>query len=76
MVGMAIQEGKPSANMAMFRKKHKVTYPLWSDEPGKIIEKFGFTGIPQNVVIDRTGKYVAAPTDIAGLDKAIQKALK
>lgn len=76
VLGLAIQEGKPAEKMAAFRKKHKITYRLLSDEPGKVIEKFGFTGIPQNVVIDRSGTYVAAPNTLDELEKAIVKALK
>jgi len=59
---MSGQEGvkDPFVKIRAFRKQHKLTYPLLSDEEATIISKFGFDGIPANVVIDEHGKYIAA----------------
>lgn len=77
MLGLALQEGEnPVSKIRKFRKEHGLTYPLLSDEPGSIIEKFGFSGIPQDVVIDAKGKYVSAPEDVDGLKASLKKLLK
>ena len=77
VLGIALSEGAgPIAKMRSFRKKHGITYPLLLDEPGTIIQKFGFDGIPQDVVIDKSGKYVSAPTAVDDLAKALNKLLK
>ena len=74
MLGIALNEGAGGiSKLQKFRKAHGVTYPLLLDEPGAIITKFGFTGIPQSVVIDPNGKYVAAPESIPGLIAALKK---
>ena len=74
MLGIALNEGaNGTQKMQKFRKAHGVTYPLLLDEPGAIITKFGFSGIPQDVVIDTTGKYVAAPDSIPGVVEALKK---
>lgn len=44
-----------------------MTYPILSDEEGKVIGKFGFSGIPSNVILDKTGKYVANPDDVPAI---------
>ena len=59
-----------------FRAAHGITYPLVSDEEGVIITKFGFSGIPQDVVIGKDGKYTSAPDSVEGLDKDLKKLLK
>ena len=77
MLGVAIAEGKgPRAKMRKFRKDHGLTYPLLHDEPGVIITKFGFEGIPQDVVINSKGIYVAAPSTIQGLGASLKKLVK
>lgn len=74
MLGLAIQEGTdPIQKIKAFRTKHHITYPLLSDEPAVIIQKFGFTGIPQCVVIDTTGKYVGAPNTVPELKALLKK---
>lgn len=77
VVGVALQEGDgPFAKMRKFRKDHKLTYPLVLDDPGNIIQKFGFSGIPQGVVIDPKGKYVAESDSVAGLSTSLRKLVK
>jgi peroxiredoxin len=77
VLGLAIQEGDgPIAKMRKFRNDHGLTYPLLHDEPGDIITKFGFEGIPQDVVINAKGTYVAAPDTIEKLTAALKKLVK
>ena len=74
VLGISIQEGAAAFDkIRMFRKKHGVTYPLLSDEQAVIIQKFGFSGIPQDIVIDTHGKYRAAPETIPALLASIKK---
>jgi len=77
VLGIAVQEGKdPAPKFRKFRKDHGVTYPLLLDEPGTIIQKFGFTGIPQGIVIDANGKYVSAPDSVTGVAASLKKLVK
>jgi peroxiredoxin len=77
VLGVAVQEGDaPAAKFKKFRKDHGVTYPLLLDEPGDIIQKFGFVGIPQGIVIDSKGKYVSSPDSVAGFTATLKKLVK
>ncbi len=74
VLGVSIQEGKdPIGKIRRFRKKHRLTYPIVSDEPAVIIQKFGFSGIPQNIVLDARGVYVSAPETIEQTLIALKK---
>lgn len=66
MLALSIGEGVPDpfAKIRLFRAQHKVSYPLLSDENATVIQKFGFSGIPTTVIIDKNGKYVANPDTI------------
>ncbi len=76
MIGLAIQEKPPAEKMKEFRLKHKLTYTLLYDEGDKVINKFGFTGIPALVLIDKSGKYAANPEDVNALVPLVAKATK
>ena len=74
VLGVAVEEGKhPAARFRKFRKAHGVTYPLLLDEPGVTLLKFGFVGLPQGIVIDSKGRYVSAPTTVAGFKASLKK---
>lgn len=75
VLALAIQEGvpDPKVNIKKFRKEHGVTYPTLSDEQGAIIQKFGFDGIPSNVILDKTGKYVSHPDEVDDIVKQLKK---
>ena len=80
VVALSIQEQtdptiEPFAQIAKFRKAHGVTYPILSDEKATVIGKFGFQGIPENVVIDKTGKYRANPQSVEEIVTTVQKLL-
>ncbi len=65
VLALSIQEqGDPIAKIKAFRKEHHLTYPILSDQPGAIIEKFGFDGIPSNVILDKNDRYVANPDSV------------
>lgn len=74
VLGIALNEGKNGiSKLKAFRKDHGLSYPLLLDEPAAIISKFGFSGIPQDVVLDTAGKYIAAPQTIEDLAKVLKK---
>ena len=79
MIALDMQESQvdpktsPITQIKLFRKAHHLTYPILSDDPGKIITKFGFDGIPSNVVLDRQGRYVANPDDADGIKAVLKK---
>lgn len=70
------QTANPIKAIQGFRKDHKLTYPILSDEKAVIIQKFGFSGIPQDVIIDRNGKYIAAPQEVSALVRKLNSMLK
>jgi peroxiredoxin len=74
-LALSIQEGvsDPFTKLRAFRKTHQVTYPILSDENATVIDKFGFSGIPTTVIIDKTGKYVANPETMAQVVAQLQK---
>lgn len=78
MLALSIQEGVPDpfTKLRTFRSDHKVTYPILSDEKATVIGKFGFSGIPSTVIIDKTGKYVANPDTMAQVVAKLQKLTK
>lgn len=42
-------------NARQFRDKHALTYPILLDAGDKIAGRYGVTGFPTNLVIDRKG---------------------
>ena len=66
----------PFPKLRAFRKQHQVTYPILSDENATVIQKFGFSGIPTTVIIDKNGKYVANPETMDQVVAKLQKMAK
>ena len=77
VLALSIQEqGNPLDKIKAFRHEHHLTYPILSDQPGAIIGKFGFEGIPSNVILNKNDRYVAAPDtveDMAAKLKALTR---
>ena len=48
----------PAIKLKAFRDRHKVTYPLLSDEDQSVFNRFGGGSIPSCVLIDQQGKFV------------------
>lgn len=48
----------PAPKLKAFREKHKVTYPLLSDEDATVFNQFGGGSIPSCVLIDQQGRFV------------------
>lgn len=44
-----------------FARKVGMTYPLVRDRAGKVLERYGGTGVPETYVIDRRGRLVGEP---------------
>lgn len=75
VLALSIQEGVPDPfpKLRAFRRAHKVTYPILSDENATVIQRFGFSGIPTTVIIDKNGRYVANPQTMAQVVAKLQK---
>jgi peroxiredoxin len=77
VLGVAVSERVPDPRVKMreFRKRHHVTYALVSDEKATVFHRFGFDGIPQSVVIDRQGRYAAAPSSVTAVAAKVAELL-
>ena len=77
VLALSLQEGvaEPFTKLRAFRKLHKVTYPILSDDEATVILKFGFTA-PTDVIIGKNGKYVANPKTVTELVTKLKKMTK
>ena len=55
-IGIAFQSPEPDGKA--FIKQHGITYPCGPDPSGDILTAYGITGMPQTVLIDRSGVIV------------------
>jgi cytochrome c biogenesis protein CcmG/thiol:disulfide interchange protein DsbE len=55
-IGIAFQSPEPDGKA--FIQKHDVTYPCGPDPSGDILTSYGITGLPQTILIDRSGVIV------------------
>lgn len=62
--------------MAAYRRKHGLTFRIANDVGMKLLQRFGFDAIPANVLIDRSGVYVAKIDSMADAVREIRKRLK
>ena len=56
-IGIAFQTS--TADGKAFIQQHAITYPCGPDPSGDILTSYGITGLPQTVLIDRSGVVVA-----------------
>ncbi len=76
-IGIAYQT--PVKDGQAFIKQHGISYPCGPDPEGDIVTNFGITGIPQTLLIDRSGIIVRRfPGQItaATFDPAVQALVK
>lgn len=76
-IGIAYQT--PVKDGQAFIKQHDISYPCGPDPEGDIVTNFGITGIPQTLLIDRSGIIVRRfPGQItaATFDPAVQALVK
>lgn len=65
-----------------FIHKYKLTYPSLRDGSQKTKQQFGYTGVPETFLVDKSGKvalYVPGPltpADISGFDQVVNPLLK
>ena len=78
VLALAIQEGvpDPATKIKAFRAQYKLTYPILSDEKAIVMQRFGFSGIPSNVILDKQGKYVANVDSLGDMDQQLKKLTK
>lgn len=76
-IGIAYQT--PTKDGQGFIRQHSISYPCGPDPEGDIVTNFGITGIPQTILIDRSGTIVKRfPGQItaATFDPAMQALVK
>jgi cytochrome c biogenesis protein CcmG, thiol:disulfide interchange protein DsbE len=76
-LGVAYQT--PPKDGKTFIKQHAITYPCGPDPSGDIVTNFGITGIPQTLLIDRSGiivKRFPGQITAATFDAAMQSLVK
>ena len=74
---LALDVGESAVEMKAFRDKHKVTYPLLSDDDQAVFNQFGGGSIPSCVLVDQQGKFVARiDGDLEEVKAQIEKLLK
>lgn len=74
---LAINAGEPEGTVRDFLRKNGYTFPVLLDPNGTLAGKYHVDGIPNFVIIDKTGKQVfqQAGLDEASLTAALKKAL-
>ncbi len=76
-IGIAYQT--PVKDGQAFIKQHGISYPCGPDPEGDIVTNFGVTGIPQTILIDRSGiivKRFPGQITAATFDPAMQALVK
>ena len=75
VLGVAVEEADRGKlrPLAGFLRRHHLSYTLVSDARGKLLDRFGFEGIPELVVIDGAGLYRANPPDVDAAVATIRK---
>jgi cytochrome c biogenesis protein CcmG, thiol:disulfide interchange protein DsbE len=76
-IGIAFQT--PMKDGQAFIKQHGISFPCGPDPVGDIVTSFGITGIPQTILIDRSGivvKRFPGQITAATFDPAIQALVK
>ncbi|HEY7620260.1 MAG TPA: TlpA disulfide reductase family protein [Solirubrobacteraceae bacterium] len=63
-----------TADARAFIRRYHLTYPMWRDRDGATQHRFGVTGYPETLVVDRRGRIAAlqrGPVDDAFLRRAV-----
>lgn len=76
-IGIAFQTSESDGKA--FLKQHDITYPSGLDPSGDILTNYGITGLPQTVLIDRSGtivRHFTGQITAATFDPAMQALVK
>jgi cytochrome c biogenesis protein CcmG/thiol:disulfide interchange protein DsbE len=79
VVVLGVDVNDPKSDARKFARTLKLSYPLVHDNHNVTSPKYGLTGLPETLFIDRNGKlvgHVAAAIDAAALRHGIERALK
>lgn len=77
VLGVTVDDA--SSDSIAFMKEHGLKFPSLRDVEGDLGEDYGRTGVPESIVIDRTGKVVAisrGTIDEGFLDEHLPKVLE
>lgn len=81
VLGLAVSERDaspdvdPIAKLREFRIRHKLTYPLLSDEDQTVFRRFGGGSIPTCILVDRQGNFVDKLDDVEEIKKHVEALL-
>lgn len=76
-IGIAFQTSQKDGEA--FLRQHNITYPSGLDPTGDILTNYGITGLPQTLLIDRSGtivKHFTGQITAATFDPAMQALVK
>jgi cytochrome c biogenesis protein CcmG/thiol:disulfide interchange protein DsbE len=79
VVVLGVDQQDVSSDASAFARKYGMTYPLVRDGRGRVVAKYGLTGVPETFFIGRNGKLVkhtAGRVDEQELAEGIRAAMK
>lgn len=78
LVVVGIDQQDVASDARAFARKYGMTYPIVRDGPGKVVAKYGLTGVPETFFVNRRGKivrHVAARVTDRQLAEGIREAM-
>ena len=71
------EQGSQEQNAREFRDLHGLTYPILLDPDHHVVEQYGITGWPSNILIDQEGvvRFAGAGFNSSGLEQTIHSLL-
>ena len=71
------EQGSQEQNAREFRDQHRLTYPILLDAGNHVIERYGITGWPTNLLIDQKGiiRPIGDEVDLPGMEREIDRLL-
>ena len=78
LVMLGIDQQDLASDARTFASKYGMTYPIVKDRRGRVVARYGLTGVPETFFIDRRGRvvdHVPLQINAVQLDEGIEKAL-
>jgi cytochrome c biogenesis protein CcmG, thiol:disulfide interchange protein DsbE len=79
LVMLGIDQQDLASDARSFARKYGITYPIVKDIRGRVVARYGLTGVPETFFINRRGRvvaHVALQINAVQLDEGIEKALQ